>query len=75
MRVSEELAACKSSGEVIRVVDKAGQEELSRWKKGVLEAALEHWVEQHLGPPPKAGEGLGPPPGFALAVGLEIASG
>lgn len=68
MRVSEELAACKSSREVIRLVDKAGREELSRWKKEVLEAALEHWVEQHLGPRWQR-RGARPTPWFCPACG------
>src|SRR3990172_6961857 len=50
MTVAQRVAGCKSGKEVIGVMDKAGREELSRWKKGVLEAALEHWVGQHLGP-------------------------
>ena len=50
MTVAQRLAGCKSGKEVIGVMDKAGREELSRWKKGVLETALEHWVGQHLGP-------------------------
>ena len=50
MTVVERLATCKSGREVIRVVDKAGREELCRWKKWTLEAALEHLVQRHLGP-------------------------
>lgn len=50
MRVAQQLVVCKSTGEVVRVVDRAGREELARWKKEAVEEALERWVEQHLGP-------------------------
>ena len=73
MTVVERLAGCKSSREVIGVVDKAGREELCRWKKQLLEAALEHLVEQDLGPRWQRREAM-PTPWLCLECGPRDAS-